>query len=267
MGTSAALPSSPCYDRCMPRPAIRPPGLAVLEGVIIEQARNALELRNPRYTDAFRAAISDGLDAALDAARPYLGRRPWWYDLLAGLLSVELAMDQAVLALTLMSTHRGNGREDGRLLRYHEENWIIQMLALIEKSDGLVKRVYRTLVKSLHPDTYNEKLRQNTAGIEELRRKYGRVRRPLVHASGGFVTSVEEDRLWEAHLLVDATADGIMADFTDGLPMMRQRWHRRSRQLTAVVIASLEAAFTRLPRTPRPQTQDRSLLLLCPRPP
>ena len=153
-------------------------------------------------------------------------------------------MNQAKHALSLMGSHRGNGGEDGRLLRYHQENWIIQMLALLEKSDHLVKRVYRTLVKRLHPDTYNEKLRQATAGLEVLRRQYGNVRRPLVHPTGGFVTAMEEDRLWEAHLLIDGTADGIITDSTDNLPSRRQRWHSQSRRRIAVVLTSLGAAFT-----------------------
>ena len=228
----------------MPRPANRLHGLVVLERVIVQQARIALELRNPRYVDAFRAALSDEPEAAMVAARPHLGRRPWWYDLLTGLLSVELAMDQAKHALSLMSSHRASGGEDGRLLDYHLDHWTIQMHALLEKSEHLVKRVYRTLVKRLHPNTYNQKLRQTTAALEELRRQYGKVRHPLLHPRGGSVTAIEEDRLWEAHVLVDATAADVIAGFHDGLPRMRQRWHTQNGRRTAAALQILDVAFT-----------------------
>jgi len=228
----------------MPRAANRHHGLVVLEGVIVEQARIALELRNPQYVDAFRAALSDDPEVAMVAAQPHLGRRPWWYDLLTGLLSVELAMDQARHALLLMSSHRGAGAEDGRLLNYHVDHWTFQMHALLEKSDHLIKRVYRTLVKRLHPDTDDEKLRQTTAALDELRREYAKVRNPLVHPRGGSVTAVEEDRLWEAHVLVGATAAHVIAGYNDGLPRMRPRWHAQRRQLTAVALQTLDVAFT-----------------------
>lgn len=227
----------------MPRAANRLHGLVVLEGVIIEQARIALELRNPRYVDAFRGAMSEGLDAAMDGARPFLGNRPWWYELLTGLLSVELAMDEAKHALSLMRSHRGDGREDGRLLQYHFDHWLFQMHALLEKSDHLVKRVYRTLVRRLHPDTYNEKMQRATAGLETLRQQYAKVRNPLVHPTGGWVTGPEEDRLWEAHLLVEATMAHVIAGHYDILPTVRDRWYEQNRPRTAVVLASIDAAF------------------------
>lgn len=218
-------------------------GLVVLEGVIMQQARIALELRNPQYVDAFRRTIHEGLEPAMNAARPFLGKQPWWYELLTGLLSVELAMGEVKTALSLMRSHRGQGREDGLLLDYHRNHWTFQIHSLLEKSDHLVKRVYRTLVKRLDPDGFGEKMGRATARLEKLRERYAAVRNPMVHPIGGPVTAIEEDRLWEIHVLIGGTAADAIGGQYGVLPSRRARWCDQHQQLTLQVLTEIDAAF------------------------
>ena len=223
----------------------RLPGLVALEAVICEQARVALELRNRPYVEAFRGAVAGGFDEAVAAGRPFLTSPPWWYEPLAGLLAVELAMDQVESALILMRSHRSTGREDGGLLLYHLHHWLIEMLALIEKSLYLTRRVYRTLVRRLNPDFYKEREQKVTTRLKALRKQYANVRDPLVHALPGWLGALEEDRLWEAHLLVNATVADVLDAHYDNIGSRRAKWHDENRQRTAVVLATINATFRR----------------------
>lgn len=227
--------------------------LVQLEALIIEQAKIHLELRNPQYVEAFQAALPGGLEAAMAAARPHLEEEwPWWYELLTSLLSVELTMDHVKHALSLMNTHRGaDARSDGRLLRYHVDNWVIQTAALLEKADHLVCRVYRVLVSRVNPTGYGEKLRVARGHLLTLRQRYGSVRHPLVHPRGGSVRAIEEDRLWEAHVLIGATAAEVIDGYDDSLPAWRDRWYRQNTNRSHVLFSVIEAAFAQAVRDAR----------------
>lgn len=226
--------------------------LVELEAVVLEQAKVALELRNPAYANAFREALPRGLDAAMAAARPHLGPLPWWYELLTSLLSVELAMDHVKHALSLMNTHRSDDRhEDGRLLCYHVDNWVILSTALLEKADHLICRVYRVLVRRVDPAGYNDKLQAARAHLVELAARHGNVRNPLVHPLGGPTLAIEEDRLWEAQVLIGATAADVIDGHYGILPSFRDRWCQGFTVQSGVVIAAIEAAFARAARDVR----------------
>ena len=221
--------------------------LVQLEALILEQAKIALDLRNPQYVEAFRAALPRGLDVAIAAARPHLEeRQPWWYELLTSLLSVELTIDHLKHSISLMNTHRSDdGREDGRLLRYHIDNWVIQSAALLEKADHLVCRIYRVLVKRVDPSGYAEKLRVERGHLLTLQKQYGTVRHPLVHPKGGPTLALEEDRLWEAHVLVGTTAADVIRGQDEVLPSWREKWYQQTMNRSYVVIAVIEALFAK----------------------
>ena len=228
--------------------------LAELEALVVEQARIALELRDPQYVQAFQAALPGGLEAAIAAARPHLEEeQPWWYELLTSLLSVELTMDHVKHALSLTNTHRGaDARSDGRLLRYHVDNWVIQTTALLEKADHLICRVYRVLVRRVDPTGYRDKLRIARGHLLTLQQQYGNVRNPLLHPLGGPSRAIEEDRLWEAHVLVGATSADVIGGHDHALPSMRDRWYQQNTNRSHVVLAIIEAAFAQAVRDARP---------------
>jgi hypothetical protein len=225
--------------------ASRLQGLVVLEGVIMEQARIALELRNPQYVEAFRRAIRQGLDEAISAAQPFLEeQQPWWYELVTGLLSVELAMEEVKTALSLMRNHRAEGREDGRLLDYHRNHWVFQTHAVLEKSIYLIKRVYRTLVKRLDPASFDERMRRTIEPLTKQRNSLADImRNPMVHPIGGRVTAIEQERLWERYVLIGGTATDVIGGLYNGLPAKRAPWCDWHQQLTLVVLREIDVAL------------------------
>jgi hypothetical protein len=218
-------------------------GLDTLEGVVMEQARIALELRNPRYGDVFRRTIHKGFDAAANAAQPFVQKAPpWWYKLLTGLLSVGLAMDEVNTALVLMRSHRAEGPGDGRLLDYHEHHWFLQTQALLEKSISLIKRVYRTLVKRLDPTSFKDRMDGTIEPLNGLRDALANVRNPIVHPVGGPITAVEEDRLWERYVLAGMNLPGVIDGIYSVFPQRRAARCAVHRELTRLVLRAIDVA-------------------------
>ena len=209
-----------------------------------QPAKLDLALRNPEYVKAFEDNIDAGLDAAMQAAELFLKPEPWWDELLSGLLAVELAMDEARTALKMVTKHRGDGIDDGRLVEYHTNHLIFQVHALLEKSKYLLTRVYRTLVKRIHSDSYRDELAAVVERIGILSEKYGNVRHPLVHPRGGLASAPAQDRLWEAHVLIDYSIADTAGSYFARLPNLRARWANMLRSRMIVVLAELDAAFT-----------------------
>ena len=219
-------------------------GLVRLEALLLEHARARLEEENPQYVQAFNEALPSGLEYALDAARPHLGSPPSWYELLTRLFEVELALDHVTQTLLLMEGHRDTSpREDGRLLDYHVNYWVIQSSALLEKADSLVSKVYRALVRPERP-AFEGDMSEARSPLAGLRAQLSGLRDPLVHGlTEGSSRGLEEERMWEAGVLLNATMDEILTGKFENLPAFRDSWYAVHVQLTAMLIAAVEASL------------------------
>jgi len=131
----------------------------------------------------------------------------------------------------------------GEWTHYHFSSWIIEMHALLERVEQLVKQTCRRFLKEQGPSwqrTQNSLLAKVRVMLEATRAM--RIR----HAHGfGYFDAIEEQKLWEFHVVAFPNVD-MVAWGLEQQVQFRDSWGKRIVKMTADGLREIDATFDRL---------------------
>ena len=163
-------------------------------------AKDALKRTCPEYVDTFEAQLakSGDFEHASRAAGPALGGGlpGAWRELLRLTVDFELALDQCKRSLRLLNEAPPESWSGGAWAVYHQDHWILNFYAWLDRLDALVARVCRMLIK---PRAGGRQVEQRLRPrVDEIRVRVAKLRHPLAHTGqGGVAEGIDNMRLWE----------------------------------------------------------------------
>lgn len=220
---------------------------------LLRGAREAVVNRNPAYAQTLSEMLQNGIhpDEMLDRLRPLLRGHELrdWQPLLETAESCRNCARAARVAVRLFHTAppdeylRASRVTLGEWTDYHISSWIIEMHALIERVEQLVKRTCRRFLKGQDPswqrtqDSLLPKVRVMLQATRAMR---------IRHAHGfGYFDAIEEQKLWELYVVafpdIDVAAWGMAQEV-----QFRPRWGKLFDEMTAAALAEIDTTFDRL---------------------
>lgn len=223
-------------------------------GKLEEWARGQLERENPRYVQVFsqRLAETGDVSGVMEEAAHLLGPPPHWYPLLTAQADTELALDKVTRAVWFLAVapQAGPGEvsNPGAWVVYHFDQWTFAAYALLERLRKLIQLTIRKLVRARNPQ-WRDVQAALLDTVDKMRKELGKVRHPLTHGGGGGIKGPEDERFWEPYLV---GAIGLDIDLPQALYQSVQdvgyqkRWHGFAEGITVMIIANMEAIYSRL---------------------
>jgi len=220
---------------------------------LLHRAKETVASRNPTYVQTLAQMVQNDtdLDEMLERLRPLLrgDEIREWQPLLE---TAEQCRDcaRAVRAAVHLFNAvppdeylRASGVTLGEWTHYHFSSWIIEIHALLERVEQLVKQTCRQF---LRPRDSSWQMGQDSllAKVKVMRQAAEAVR--VRHAHGfGYFDAIEEEKLWEFHVVafpdVDLVASGLAQEV-----QFRPRWGAMIDEMTTGALAEIDATFDRL---------------------
>jgi hypothetical protein len=237
----------------------QPHGFEGFRQCLLRGAREAVSNRNPAYVWALAQMMQNGtdLDEMLERLRPLLRGNELreWYPLLE---TAERCRDCARAVNTAVRLFHNVPPDEhlrasrvtlGDWMYYHRGSWTIQMHALLERVEQLVKQACRAFLRGRETswqatqDSILTKVRQMRHALEGTDARPGmRVR----HAHGfGYFDAIQEQKLWEFHVVASPDVD-MVAWGLEQQVQFRDSWGKRIVIMTANALREVDAAFDRL---------------------
>jgi hypothetical protein len=220
---------------------------------VLDRAREAVLKRNPTYARTLAQMVQDGIDVdeMLRALQPLLrgDEIREWRPLLEMAERCRDCARAARAAVRLFNAAppdeylQASGVTLGEWTHYHFSSWSIEMHALLERVEELVKRTCRTFLRRQDPswqvtqDFLLTKVAVMRKALEGVR---------VRHAHGfGYFDAIEEEKLWELHVVafpdIDVAAWGMAQEV-----QFRPRWGKLFDKMTAGALAEIDTTFDRL---------------------
>ena len=220
---------------------------------LLRGAREAVLKRNPRYVQALGETLRNGMDLEemLKQLRPLLRGeelREWQPLLETAEQCMECARAARVAVRLFRTAPPGEYLQAsdvtlGDWTHYHLGTWIVQLVALLERSEQLVKQACRTFLRPHDPSwrrTEDSLLTKIRAVLRTARAM--RVR----HAHGfGYFDAIEEQKLWEFHVVAFPDVDMVAWGLAQQV-QFRDSWGKRIVEMTADAFAVIDAPFDEL---------------------
>jgi hypothetical protein len=218
-------------------------------------ARLALETAHPDYVAAFSAHFRPGgtgpeMLAAMQAVDG-MGTPKFdaWRQLLLDVVEVDMAAVRAMDAIRALNVVPPDDALDalgigiGRWLDYQIMLWSVAARALIQRTEDLVTRCFRRLIKGVVEADLAGRRADVLDGIEPFKSYVKDTRDPYAH-SGGFVVGVAKHGNIERAILSELWPDAT--ELLDGLGRWHQPWAQQLAVRHQELFRALGGAFVRL---------------------
>jgi len=236
-----------------------PQGFEGFRQCLLRRAREAVLSRNPRYVQALAEMAQNGtdLDEMLERLRPLLRGNELreWRPLLETAERCRDCAQGARAAVRLFHAMPSDeyleacGLTPGGWTHYHFSSWSIQMHALLERVEQLVKQTCRRFLQR-RDSSWQVTQDSLLTKVSEMRQALGGTRSQpgmrVRHAHGlGYFDAIEDEKLWEFHVVAYPDVD-LVASRDAQAVQFRERWGKRIVIMTANALREIDAAFDRL---------------------
>jgi len=226
---------------------------------LLRGAKQAVLSRNPPWAEALAQMLQDGTDLneMLDRLRPLLrgDELGEWQPLLETADRCRDCLRAVHTAVRLFHNVPPDeylaacGVSVGEWTHYHMGKWTIEMHALLERVDQLVKQTCRIFLKrgdSSWQATQDSLLTE----VRKMRHKLGGTRRRpgmrVRHAHGlGYFDAIEDEKLWEFHVVAFPDVDLVEWGLAQAV-QFRERWGKQIVIMTANALREVDGTFDRL---------------------
>ena len=231
----------------------QPGGFERFRQHLLRRAKEAVVVRNPIYVQTLARMAQDDadLDDLLQRLGPHLrgDELREWQPLLETAEQCRACMRAARVAVRFFNTPPpdeylgSSGVSPGDWVHYHFSSWIIEIHALLERVEQLVKRACRQLLRP-RDSSWQTTQESLLASVSAMRRAAEDMR--VRHAHGfGYFDAVEDEKLWEFHVVafpdVDLVASGLAQEV-----QFTETWGKRILQMTASALAVIDVTFDEL---------------------
>lgn len=216
---------------------------------LLSGAKEAVTNRNPTYVQTLAQMLQDDTDPdeMLTRLRPLLrgDELREWQPLLETAERCRDCARAARAAVRLFNALPSDehlqawGVTPGEWTHYHLAKWLIEMHALLERVEQLIKQ---TCKRFLRRDPSRRATQDSMlAKVEKMRRAVEPMRARHAHGFGYF-DAIEDQKLWEFHMVafpdIDLVASGLAQEI-----QLRPRWGAMIDRMTTGTMAEIDATF------------------------
>ena len=232
-------------------------GLQLFRNSLYRAAARSLQEKHPQYVETLIQTLAEtsDLSQALDTVKAIptdIGFAKW-RPLLTATLDTELAINQLRVTLELLRLTPSKGLlipegTEGTLVLYYTNVWVLLADALLERSEKLIKKAARTLIRPSNPKWQSIE-DEVSKPINELSKDLrSKMRNPLAHG-GGAVEAPAEERLWEGFTIIAAVTNRYELFFSQMLGAMAKyhaTWYERLSKHSVLMLNEINRAINNL---------------------